>query len=277
MADGEDDVLELTDQIDGEPDDQEQGEAGEAGSDPQGEGEEELEVVFGDGAAPASGEQDTGLVKHLREQIRERDKLLGELRKSAPSQEIVVGPEPTLAESDYDEDKFKAEWRAWNDRKEKAAKAETDQQRSQREAQEQWQSEVRSYEAKKAGLKFADVEEVESIATAALDQVQQAVVVKVAENPALVLYSLGKHPAKLAELSQIKDPLKMAAAVAKLEGGLKVMPKRKGPEPEEIVRGSGSVAANRTDKELERLEKEAERTGDRTKVVAYKLSLKKAA
>jgi hypothetical protein len=115
-----------------------------------------------------------------------------------------------------------------------------------------------------------------AISAGGLNDVQQAVIVKAADNPALVLYSLGKHPAKLAELSQITDPLKMAAAVARLEGGLKVMPKRKPPEPEEIASGTASVSHGK-DKELERLEKEAERTGDRTKLIAYKARQKSQA
>ncbi|HJR82563.1 MAG TPA: hypothetical protein VJ775_01425 [Sphingomicrobium sp.] len=278
MADGEDDVLELTDEVDpGEPDDGQEEGADETKTDPNGEGEEEFDVVFGDEAAPASGEQDSGLVKHLRETNRAQARELAELRKAASSQPIVVGPKPTLASCEYDEERYEAERDAWDERKRQAEQAESEAERSRREGQEQWQREVQSYEAKKARLTFGDVDEAISITTSALDQVQQAVIVKVADNPALLKYSLGKHPAKLAELSQIKDPLKMAAAVAKLEGGLKVTPKRKGPAPEEIVTGSGSVAAGRTDKELERLEKEAERTGDRTKVIAYRRSLKKAA
>lgn len=278
MADGEDDVLELDQVAEGdEPEDTGQDGAGETETDPNGEVNDELDVVFGDEAAPASGEQDSGLVKHLREQIRERDRQLAEARKAQPEQRIEVGPKPTLSGCEYDEERYEAELDAWKGRKAQAEQAESEAERTQREAHEQWQKEIQSYEAKKAGLKFADAEEAISITTAALDMVQQAVIVKVADNPALLKYSLGKHPAKLAELSQIKDPLKLAAAVAKLEGGLKVMPRRKAPEPEEIARGSGSVAAGRTDKELERLEKEAERTGDRTKVVAYKHGLRKAA
>jgi hypothetical protein len=148
--------------------------------------------------------------------------------------------------------------------------------RAARQSQEQWQKELQAHADKRAALKFPDAAEAEETATAALTEVQQAVIVKVADNSAQVLYALGKHPARLAELSKITDPLKLAAAVARLEGTLKVMPKRKPPEPEQIASGNASVKHG-SDKQLERLEKEAERTGDRTKLIAYRKQLQKAA
>ena len=265
MAEHEEDELLLDDPVTA-GDDEEEGE--HQPSPDEGEGEEEFEVSFGDEAAPAS-ESDTPLIKHLRTQLREKSKELEEVRKSAPSQQIEVGEKPTLAGCDYDEEAFELEHDAWKERKRQAEAAQANAGKAQREANEAWERELQGYRDKRAALKFADVEEVESTATSALNQVKQAVIVKVAENPALVLYSLGKHPTRLAELSSITDPLKMAAAVAKLEGALKVTSRRKAPEPEEIARGSASVARG-SDKQLEKLEKEAERTGDRTKLIDYK-------
>ena len=263
MAEHEEDELLLDNPAAG--DDEEEGEHQPS---PDEEGEEELEVSFGDEAAPAS-ESDTPLIKHLRNQLREKSKELEEARKSAPPQQIEVGEKPTLAGCDYDEEAFEQQLEEWRERKGQAEAAQANAGKAEREAAEAWERELQGYRDKRAALKFADVEEVESTATSALNQVQQAVIVKVAENPALVLYSLGKHPTRLAELSSITDPLKMAAAVAKLEGALKVTTRRKAPEPEEIARGSASVSQG-SDKTLEKLEKEAERTGDRTKVIDYK-------
>lgn len=260
---------EVEEQSDAEAEEQEQDESQQ---EPEGEGEEEFEVSFGDEAAPAS-ESDTPLIKHLRNQLREKSRELEEARKSAPVQQIEVGEKPTLASCEYDEDRYEQQLEEWRERKAQAEAHQANAGKAQREAAEEWERDLQSYRDKRAALKFADVEEVEEVATTALDQVQQAVVVKVSENPALVLYALGKQPARLAELSQIKDPLKMAAAVAKLEGTLKVTPRRKAPEPEEIARGSASVTKG-TDKTLERLEKEADRTGDRTKLIAYRRQLK---
>lgn len=262
MADeAEDDALILEDVVkDEDLGDETQGAATET-DEPGEEGEEEAVVTFGDEAAPASEMRDTELVKHLRAEIRERDKALAEARKAAPQAQVIeVGEKPTLESCDYDEAVFDREYEAWQGRKAEAKRAETEAGKAQREAQEAWQNELAGYQAKKSALTFPDVQEVEDAATAVLDQVQQAVIVKAADNPALVLYSLGKHPAKLAEISKIKDPIKMAAAVVKLEGVLKVTTKRKAPEPEEIARGSASMASG--DAKLDGLLAKARKSGD---------------
>jgi hypothetical protein len=235
----------------------------------QPEGDGEAEVYFGDEPAPGSGESDTGLVKHLRAEIRERDKRLAELSKDRPK--VEAGPRPKLADFDYDEEAHEAAVDEWIARRAEQNAAETESAKSARIAREQWEREVQGHNTKVATLQFADAQEVVATATAALTDWQQAVVVKVADNSAQLLFGLGKHPAKLAELSAITDPLKMAAAVARLEGGLKVMPRRKVAEPEEVLSGSASITHG-TDKQLEKLEKEADRTGDRSKLREYRKS-----
>lgn len=266
MADEQDDdVLELTEEAEAETVEQ---------FDPQSEedeGEEEHVVTFDGEAAPASGERDSGLVKHLRAQIRERDERL-KLLQSQPKKE-ELGPRPKLADFDYDDEKHDEALNKWLEQKAEAERTEQSAREAECRLQEEWANDLKGYAAKKSELRFPDVQESEDVATAVLSQVQQSVIVKAAENPALVIYSLGKHPAKLEALSQINDPLKLAAAVARLEGGLKVTTTRKPPRPEQTVRGSASVAAG-TDKELERLEREAERNGgDRSKIAAYKRQL----
>lgn len=268
MADGEDDTLILDQPIEV---DEEHGDQPEP--DPQGEGEDEVEIVFGDEAAPASG-SDTQLVKHLRNQLREKSRELEDARKATSPQKIEVGEKPTLAGCEYDEEAYEQRLDQWKDRKAAAERAETDATKGNQQAQEAWNRDLQSYRDKRARLAFADVEEVEAVATSSLDQVQQAVIVKVAENPAQLLYALGKHPTKLDELSKITDPLKMAAAVAKLEGGLKVTTRRKAPEPEQVVSGNASPAAKDWQKTLDAAEKRAEKTGDRTEVVRLKARLK---
>ena len=91
-----------------------------------------------------------------------------------------------------------------------------------------------------------------------------------ADNPALVVYALGKNPKKAQELASIKDPVKFAFAVAKLEKDLKVTNRRAAPPPERVVSGTGRVSGA-VDSTLERLREEASKSGDMTKVLAYKL------
>jgi len=86
---------------------------------------------------------------------------------------------------------------------------------------------------------------------------------------------LGKNPKKLEELSKITDPVDFAFKVAKLESQLKVTD-RKAPKPEKRVSSnkSGGISGN-SDKTLDRLRDEAAKSGDYTKVTAYKRKLHK--
>lgn len=283
MADDtEDDVLELTDdqQIDDEIEDQDDHDDQTGDADGGDDGEEETVISFGDEEpAPGSeGEGETPLIKHLRAELRETKKQIAELRKATTQpQTIEVGEKPTLAGCDYDEERFEAELDGWKERKAKAEQAESDAQRQAQEANEQWKAELGRYEKGKKSLSRPDFEKAEETVTTVLDQVQQAVIVKAADNSAAFIYALAKAPGQLERLSQIKDPLKLAAAVAKLEGTLKVTTRKKAPALDTPARGNASVATASADKKLERLEKEAARTGDRTALINYKRELKSKA
>lgn len=252
------------------------GDLDQEGTDSEAEGDEdEVLVTFGDEAAPASNEgQDSGLVRKLRAEIRDRDARLAELAKPSAPQVVEVGEKPTLESCDYDEDTFETALDAWKDRKRQAEEAKTQAQRDAQANQAAWAEEMADFGRKKAALKVRDFEAAEEEVVAGLSQTQQAIVIKASSDAAKVIYALGKHPAKLATLAAIQDPIKFAVAVSKLEGTLKVTTgNRTAPAPEGIVRGSAPIS-RQTDKHLQRLEAEAERTGDRTEVVRYKRQLK---
>ncbi len=231
------------------------------------------EINFEGEAAPASGERDTGLVKHLRDEIRKRDALLAE--RPAP-QQVQLGPKPTLASCEFDEERYEDELDSWKDQKATSERQATADQTQRQQVRQEFEQAEQSYRDKRSALRFSDVEEAEAVTDASMNQIQLATIVSVAKNAAAVKYALGKHPAKLAELSKLQNPLKLAYAVAEFERSFSVMPRRQVTEPEEIATGSASMSI-KTDKELDRLEKEAERTGDRNKVIAHKRALKSKA
>jgi len=68
--------------------------------------------------------------------------------------------------------------------------------------------------------------------------------------------------------------VKLATAIGKLETQLKVSSKKSPPPPEKAIRGSGSGSGS-VDSTLERLRAEAEKTGNMSKVIAYKQQLRK--
>jgi len=262
----EDDVLEL-----GEPSEQDDPPASEPGGEHIEPAEDDdVEIpTFGD---PGEEEPtDTDLVKHLRAELRKTQARAKELEQGKqPEPEIVVGQKPTLESCEYDEDKFEAELDAWKDRKRKAEEQVSAGEKSRRAEQEAWKADLTRYAQKRSALPFRDVDEVEAVVTSALSQAQQAMVVKSANDPAKLIYALGKHPAKLTALAQVTDPVKFIAATVRLEAEVKMAKRRPAAEPETIVRGSGQASASSVDKRLEQLEKDARRTGDRSKLVAYK-------
>jgi hypothetical protein len=181
----------------------------------------------------------------------------------------VLGKKPTLEDHDYDADKFEAALTDWFERKRQADEINARQEAEVMNQQKAWQAKLDGYGKAKAELRVRDYEDAEAVAQEVFSITQQGVILQGAENPALVVYALGKNPKKAKELADVSDPVKFAFAVAKLEKELKVTNRRAAPAPERIVSGTGrsSGAVGST---LERLREEAARTGNMTKVVQYK-------
>jgi len=211
------------------------------------------------------------LRKTNRELQRQNRELQGKLQSTAQTETkpVVLGKKPSLEEHDYDADKFEAALADWFERKRKADEAAAKQEAEVMNQQKAWQAKLDGYGKAKAELRVKDFEDAEAVAQELFNITQQGVVLQGADNPALVIYALGKNPKKAKELSDIKDPVKFAFAVAKLEKELKVTNRKAAPPPERIVSGTGRVSGA-VDSTLERLREEAARTGNMTKVVQYK-------
>lgn len=218
-------------------------------------------------------------VRELRKSHRETQKENRELKAkldeltNASSKPVELGKKPSLESCDYDSDKYDRELLAWYERKQEHDKAEAERAEEQRKQEQEWQSRLDDYAAKKAELKVRDYDDAEAYIEQNFSQVQQGMVLQGADNPALVFYALGKNPKKADELSKIKDPVKFAFAVAKLETQLKVTNRKAATKPERTVSGSARVSGS-VDSTLERLRAEASRTGDFSKLTAYKRKLK---
>jgi hypothetical protein len=265
-TEGDDEPFELTEEL--EPGDEPEEQRGEDDDpDPNVNDEADETVVAFEGEEPEA-EPENSTVRQMRQALREKDKRIKELEQSSAPKPIEVGEKPTLASCDYDEDKFAEELEAFKDR-EAAAKRQSESQAEQnRRANEAWQQDLSAYEAKKAAMAFEDRDDAIETATSVFSLAQQAVIVKAAADPALFLYALGKSEAKRSELAKQDDLVKLAAAVARMEGAVKVTT-RKAPNPDKPLSGSASMPGG-TDKELEKLEKKAAATGDRTALIAYR-------
>lgn len=266
----EDEILDLTEDHEVEQDDDQQQDDAEGGDNEQ---EEDYLQFDGDDPEP---EQETDLVRHLRQQIRERDKQLHASRKAPQAEQLIeVGARPTLESCDYDSERFEQEFDAWVERGEQRRQQDQRLEAAQREQAQQWEQVKTGYATAKAKLPFADKEQAEATAFDSLSEVQQAVIAKYADNPALVIYAAGKNPTRLASLAGIEDPLKLAKEIGKLEATMKVTKRARPPQPDRAVRGS-AISASTTDKREKQLEDEADRTGDRTKLIQYRRERRQA-
>jgi hypothetical protein len=187
----------------------------------------------------------------------------------------VLGTKPKLEDFDYDADQFETALANWFERKRQADEANARQEAEVMTQQKAWQAKLEGYGKAKAELRVKDFEDAEAVAQELFNVTQQGVMLQGADNPALVVYALGKNPKKAQELADIKDPVKFAFAVAKLEKDLKVTNRRAAPPPERVVSGTGR-SSGAVDSTLERLREEAARTGNMTKVIQYKTQKRSA-
>ena len=259
-------------ELDGEVEEDEPSEA---------EAEDEADVVVTiDGEAPDPEDEEEARapewVRDLRKQYREEKKRAKELEQKlermqqgqAPARQ-PLGQKPTLESADYDTERYETELASWYEKKRQHDEQQANIQAKQQSVQKEWEGKLESYHSSKADLKVRDYETAEDVVQDTLSVMQQGMIVQGAENPALVVYALGKNPKKAKELSSIVDPVKFAFAVAKLETNLKVTKRKASAKPEKKISGTGRPSGS-VDNTLERLRAEAERTGDYSKVFQYK-------
>jgi hypothetical protein len=253
--------------------------------DDEGEAEDDGdEVVVSIGEDPPPQEEDRApqWVRELRKSNREKERKIRELEaklNSAPTETkpVVLGKKPSLEECDYDAEEYERKIAAWYEDKRlydtEQAKAE-----AQRDAETKaWQGKLDSYAKAKASLKVRDYDEAEAFALDTFTVTQQGIVLQGSEQPAVVIYALGKNQKKAKELSSITDPVKFAFAIAKLETQLKVTNRQATTSPERTIVSGGGRISGAIDPTLERLREEASRTGNMTKVIQYKTQKRRAA
>ena len=243
---------------------------------------DEVVVSIGEEAPPAEEEvRAPEWVRELRKTNREKERRIRELeaRLSATTTEIkpvvTLGPKPKLDAYDYDTDLFEAALDQWHERKREHDREAEQAQQSEQQQQQAWQAKLNDYGKARAELKVRDYEDAEETVQQLLNITQQGVLLNGCDNPALVVYALGKNPKKTAELAAMTDPVKFAFAVAKLEKELKVTNRRATPPPERVLSGTGR-SSGAVDSTLERLREEAARTGNMTKVIQYRAQKRSA-
>ena len=249
----------------------------EAEADDADEDDGFVAVTIGEEAPPPEDEETERApewVRDLRKQYREEKRRNKELQEqlaktTGATKAAELGEKPTLEKVDYDTERYEKELAAWYERKREHDEVEAARQAEAQAADQEWKQKLEGYQSAKATLKVRDYDEAEDVVQDAFNVTQQGMILQGAENPALLVYALGKNSKRAKELASIKDPVKFAFAVARLETQLKVTKRKASSKPDPKITGTGRVSGA-VDSTLERLRADAERTGDYSKVFQYK-------
>lgn len=227
----------------------------------------------GDVEIEVEGEEqvdETPLQKHLRDQIRIRDRELAELRKGQHRAPVDAGPKPTIDEFDYDQDKFDEAYDAWAERKRQANEAQTTTQAQTQAAADKFERSRIAYQAKAQVLGVKNFQSAEDRVKDTLGADYLGWIVQYADEPVKLVAALGQNPHLLDSIADEPDPMLRLKKLLRME--TKVTVKRKAPPPPEadtIQRGSAPLAAVSADKQAEKLLEKAGRTGNMTEYNRY--------
>lgn len=203
--------------------------------------------------------------KHLKRENQELKQSLKQYEPKTPQ----LGPEPTIEDCDYDAELFSKRLKEWHQVKNQNDAEAQRIQALQDEQNSKWQNKLRSYQERKKTLRVRDYAEAEATVENMFDVTQQGIMIQGATNPAVLVYALGKNPKKAQELAAIKEPINFAIAIGGMEKELKVSKRKPKTAPERSVKGTGRISGS-VDSELERLREDAARTGNMSKVLAYR-------
>lgn len=244
--------------------------AAEQTEDEEAEEAGDLVVQFGEEAPEEVEETDNReAMRNMRARIKE---LEAQVKDKAPAEEAFrLGPKPTRAEFDYDEEAFDAATEKWYEDKRKFDDEQSEAEKAKAKATEEWNGRLERHMERKAELakRVPDMDEAEAFVLETLSPTQQGILIEIAEDSAMLGYALAKNPTKAKELAGETNHIRFTKKLALLEASLKTS-NRKAPPPNDRPLNSTSTSRGTVDGELDRLREDAEKTGDYSKVMAYK-------
>jgi hypothetical protein len=284
------DVIEATeDQAEPEQVEQVMADAGdEQGAEVAGQQEsdeassDDLIVTIGDAQPEEEDKGAPNWVKELRKKnredqrrIRELEEQLNSVKGGAPT--VDAPPKrPKLEDFDYDAEEYEKAVDAYVSQKAEYDRKQSERERAAEEEKKAAEARAKTYIDGKAKYPAEKMKEAEEEVVGVLPPERQAMILDVADDPALLVYALGQNSETLRKLAEIKSAGRFIKELTKIEMNIKVQaPKAKTPPPpERTISGSGrtpgSAAAN-----LESLKAEAEKSGDYSKYFAEKRRLGK--
>ena len=251
--------------------DDEQDADGEEAESQDDSADDALEFSFdddGDSSDPFKGQEAPEWVKKVREENRDLKRQLKQ-RESQQVEQQALREKPTLDDHDYDSDAFEQDYAQWLTEKQQVdAQVHAERQKYQ-QYHERYKADVDAIKAK-----APDYDEVELSVVDVLSEQKQGLLQMLVDNPAKVVYALGKNsPAQLERLSKLDD-IQFAKQIVLMEMQMSSKTKSRNQNKPKPKTHELEGAAGGADTRLAKLEAEADRTGDRSKVAAYKKQMK---
>lgn len=267
----DDELLDDEQDIDDSQDDEQDADGEEAESQDDSD-DDALDFSFdddGDSSDPFKGQEAPEWVKKVREENRELKRQLKQ-REAQQMPQQVLREEPTLDDHDYDDEAFKQDYAQWLQEKQQIdAQVQAERQKYQ-QYHERYKADVDAIKAK-----APDYDEVELTVVDVLSEQKQGLLQMLVDNPAKVVYALGKNsPAQLDRLSKLDD-IQFAKQIVLMEMQMSSKTKSRNQNKPKPKTHELEGAAGGADTRLAKLEAEADRTGDRSKVAAYKKQMRK--
>lgn len=213
--------------------------------------DEQISVSIGDDGEPDDDKPDSGVLKEVRKAYERSQKknlkLQQRLEELEKAQTVSMklpdpGPMPTIEDCDMDTVKHKERMNEWYQAKLRFDTEQASQKEKQEKIQQHYQAKIQAYDTKKRELKVPDYEIAEATVLEALNVTQRGILIQASENPALLMYALGKNPNKLQEMAALRDnPVKFAFEAGKLEKDLRITKRKPKTEPEKTLDSSGNA------------------------------------
>lgn len=211
------------------------------------------------------GQEAPEWVKQVRKENRELKRQLKQQNYQQPQQQ-ALREKPTLDTHDYDSDAYEQDYAEWlGEKTQYDVKVQAEQQKYQ-QYDDRYTADVDAVRAK-----APDYDEIEQSIVDTLPTSKQAMLKMLVDNPAKMVYALGKSPNKLQALSELDD-IQFAKQIVLMEQSMSNV-KRNPNKPKPKSHSLEGIAGG-GDTKLSKLEADAERTGDRSKVAAYKRTLR---
>jgi len=263
--------LDLHDDTEGSP----ENEQDDGDGDGDQSDEEVDEITFGGGAV--AGEDEPEGMRNLRNRLREVEKENRTLKGQPKVDE--VGDKPAYDDYFDRPEEYERDLAAYLECKRVADDRVTQQEAAARKQQERWEAQARDLDSGFADLRAPGKDTARAAVEEAFPGEQFAYLVKAAgKNAPGFIFALGNNADRRTELKALADEGSWAefiAAAAVMAKEVNVNRRKPATQPEQVHTGQSGGGA-KGDQKLARLEAEAGKTGDYSKVVAHRAALKGA-